>query len=312
MTRDWEDFDQLQSLTERALQKLAEVDGEIPLERLEISLESLSLSAERYRGINEAFLSVLKRHNKLRYLKAPVFARHDELVSELRNLDCLQSLSVTFERSEGLSAFVEAFGAQGPNIRVLELAHGRRWTMDMSWSISDSLFHFRNLTSLSIITYGREPPSPILSSWRLPDVQRMSEAWPQLESLTLYLNGFIPLGDLETFQDVDIFPNLKTLVLPIDCVAVPSPSFQLQLRLQSLRSLETFTIKLRKNTTERDIPALMKYAARIGTPRTRIRLGGHVAGCTCDLCWRLSECHRQELKPLVVSSKTIRAFMAVT
>ncbi|KAG8924612.1 hypothetical protein FRC01_011292 [Tulasnella sp. 417] len=312
MDIDWESFDIIPSLVERGLRKLAEVEGEIPLERLEISLESLTLSAESYRDINKCFLSVLERHNKLRHLKAPPFARPDDLVSGLRNLDRLQSLSVTFERSEVLSSFVEAFGAQDPDIRVLELAHGVPWTMDMPWSIPDSLFCFRNLTSISIKIYGRSSPSQILSSWRLPDVRRMSGAWPQLESLTLYLLGFIPLGDLETFQDADLFPNLKTLVLPINCVAAPSPSFQLQLRLRSLLSLETFTIKLRKNTTERDIPALIKYASRIGTPKTRIGLGGHVAGCMCDLCWRLSECRRQELKPLVVSSKTIKGFMALT
>ncbi|KAG9045392.1 hypothetical protein FS837_006383 [Tulasnella sp. UAMH 9824] len=305
-----EDATRLQRLILQGIQELAGFEGEIPLERLEVFVQASGHIAVRYQEIDEAFLLALKRYTKLRRVKAPTFLRHDDLVSGLRHLHYLQSLSVTFESPELLMSFVKLFAPEHPNIRHLELEY-RRGGITTPRSILDPLLNCHGLISLSITTYSGRSPTR-LSPWPLPDVYGMSEAWPNLESLTLCPHGVIPLEDLQAFQDSGLFPNLKSLMLGIESVGTTSPSLPVQLSLRSLQSLQVFTIKTLPRTTEKDISALIKYVARIGTPKTRIELSEHKVDCLCNLCLRVSECHREEQKPLVVSPKMIRAFMAST
>ncbi|KAG8957359.1 hypothetical protein FRC00_004083 [Tulasnella sp. 408] len=300
----------VQRLIRQGIQELAEFEGEIPLERLELSVQASGYIAVRYQEIDEAFIMALKRYTNLRRVKAPTFLRHDDLVSGLRHLRHLQSLSVTFETPEILMSFAKLFAPEHPEIRHLELDY-RRGGIATSRSILDPLLHCHGLISLSLTTYPGRSPTRI-SSWPLPDVYGMSEAWPKLESLILCPQGVIPLEDLGTFQDTELFPNLKSLTLGINSVGTTSPSLPVQLSLRSLRSLQVFTINTLPRTTEQDIPALIKYAARIGTSKTRIKLSEHGVDCVCNLCLRVAECHREELKPLFVSSKMIRSFMAST
>ncbi|KAG9045391.1 hypothetical protein FS837_006382 [Tulasnella sp. UAMH 9824] len=300
----------VQRLIWQGIQELAGFEGEIPLERLEISIQTAEYFPLPHQQLDEAFLSALKRYTKLRRVKAPSFVRHDDLVAGLRNLPRLQSLSVTFEGPEVLMSFVKLFAPENPGIRHLELGY-RRGNIATPWSILDPLLHCPGLVSLSITAYyGRSPTR--LSPWPLPDVYGMSEAWPNLESLTLRPLGVIALEDLEAFRDAGLFPKLKKLTLAIDSIGTTSPSLPVQLSLRSLQSLQVFTMKTLPRTTEKDIPALIKYVARIGTPKTRIELSGHRVDCLCNLCLRVSECHREELKPLFVSPKMIREFMVST
>ncbi|KIO23581.1 hypothetical protein M407DRAFT_9364 [Tulasnella calospora MUT 4182] len=198
----------LQRLIRQGLQELAKFESEIPLENLEISVQASNYSAMRYQEINEAILLVLERYTKLRRLKAPTFLRHDGLVSGLRHLSHLQSLSVTFKNPEVLMSFLKSFCPEHPNIRHLELEHEN--DIATPRSILDPLLDCHGLISLSITTYlaGRTSRP---SNWPLPDVHMMSEAWPQLELLTLCPWGIIPLEDLEAFQDTELFPHLKSL-----------------------------------------------------------------------------------------------------
>ncbi|KAG9045390.1 hypothetical protein FS837_006381 [Tulasnella sp. UAMH 9824] len=298
-----------QRVISQGVRELAEFEGEIPLERLELSVQASQTFAVGYQEIDEAFLLALKRYTKLRRVKAPTFHRHGDLVSGIRHLRHLRYLSVTFQNPEVLTSFVKLFAPEHPDILHLELEY-RRSDEATPRSILDPLLHCHDLISLALTTYyGR---STRISPWPLPDVYGMSDAWPKLESLTLCPHGFIPLEDLEAFQDAEIFPKLKSLTLAINSVGTTSPSLPVQLSLRSLQSLQVFTIQTLPRTTGKDIPALIKYVARIGTPKTRIELSGHGAGCACILCSRVSVCHREELKPLVVSSKMIRAFMAST
>ncbi|KAG8964927.1 hypothetical protein FRC05_003533 [Tulasnella sp. 425] len=307
--RMFDDFDGPKRLIQQGLQELAEFEGEIHLKRLEISLQYLTGLLGPHQDINNAFVLVLERHTQLCHVKSPPFSRHNVLVSGLRHLNNLRSLSVAFETAGQLMAFVTAFAPEHPNIRVLDLAHRSNDTTPQS--ILDPLFHCRSLINLSITTYGRSRNMRI-SWWSLPDVHKMSEAWPELQALTLHPRGTFALKDLGMFQSPNLFPRLKKLLLPIHCVGATIPSLQVQLRLRSLPSLQTFTIEDCGEINADDIPALIKYAARIGTKKTRIEPGGHAVGCACKLCCRMLECQRKELRPFVSSSKAVRAYMAST
>ncbi|KAG8893584.1 hypothetical protein FRC00_010326, partial [Tulasnella sp. 408] len=239
----------------QGVRELAEFEGEIPLERLEISVQARKYFAMACQEIDDAFLLALKRYTRLRRVKAPTFLRHDDLVSGLRHLLHLQYLSVAFENPEVMMSFVKLFAPEHPDIRHLELEYHRA-DVATPRSILDPLLHCPGLISLSITTYFRRSATE-LSPWPLPDIYGMSEAWPKLESLTLCPHGVIPLEDLEAFRDTGLFPNLKSLTLGINSVGTTSPSLPVQLGLRSLQSLQVFTIKTLPRTTEKDIRPLI-------------------------------------------------------
>ncbi|KAG9045393.1 hypothetical protein FS837_006384 [Tulasnella sp. UAMH 9824] len=252
------------------------------LRKLHICLEHEELSMFRgYEDINRVILDALDMCRELQKVKLPPFQRQDDLLARLRNLVQLSSITVSFSTHEEMISFAEGIVSTHPNLRTLRLGH-HAYT-PTSVDVLKPLLKLRNLVKLSIESYWaytsefRLDPPWFLSTTFLQD---LSNAWPNLESLTLSPSNYISIRSLESFQDSNLFPRLRRLALDIDD-AIQEPPTRKDVvgavrSIRPLRSLQRLEIYTPTDTMvgTGNTFALMTYAERIGSSRMEILLNG--------------------------------------
>lgn len=252
------------------------------LHRLYICLGHEELSMFRgYEEINSVILDVLDKCIELREVKLPPFHRQDNLLARFQNLAQLSSITVSFSTLEEMISFAEGIVPTHPNLRKLRLGHHAY--SSTSIDVLKPLLKLRNLAKLSIESYWAYTSEPRLAPpWFLSTtfLQELSDAWPNLESLTLSPSNYINLRSLESFQNSNLFPRLKRLALDIDNVIQKPPTRKDVVgavrSIRPLRSLQRLEIYTSTDTMvgTGDTFALMTYAERIGSSRMDILLNG--------------------------------------
>ncbi|KAG8940479.1 hypothetical protein FRC00_013007 [Tulasnella sp. 408] len=252
------------------------------LHRLRICLGHEELSMCRgYDEINKVILDVLDKCIELREVKLPPFHRQDHLLARFQNLAQLSSITVSFSTFEEMISFAEGIVSTHPNLRKLRLGHHAY--SSTSIDVLKPLLKLRNLTKLSIESYwAYNSDFRVETPWFLSTtfLQNLSNAWPNLESLTLSPSKYINLRSLESFQDSKLFPRLRRLALAIEDIIQEPPTRKdvagavRSIRpLRSLRQLEIYTPRDTMFGTGNTF-ALMTYAERIGSSQMYILLNG--------------------------------------
>ncbi|KAG8906956.1 hypothetical protein FRC01_007854 [Tulasnella sp. 417] len=264
--------------------------GPLPsLQRLKIGMEEFSMfsiiagydvieRATEYDPIDEPVLGLLDWCPYLQYLELPTFSRHERLLAYLRKLPQLIFLTASFQGSEGMMLFAEGLAASNPSLRKLRLGHyGRSPTPA---EVLQPLLELRHLEELSIKSHLGYILSPDRLPWNLSPIflQRLSGAWPNLESLTLYPSSGITIQTLESFQDSSLFFHLTHLELHIYNLGLEPPTLRevsTAVRLiRPLHSLKTLAMETPGfiGSTPSERLAMATYAERIGSKKARISL----------------------------------------
>ncbi|KAG8964925.1 hypothetical protein FRC05_003531 [Tulasnella sp. 425] len=172
-----------------------------------------------YGEVEDAILHVLDHCTELRYIKLPPFLEHEHLLSTVQKLRQLSSLSVSFVTPEEMVSFAEGIADSLPNLRKLGLSH-RGYTSTPREQLFTPLLKLSNLVEFSIEKYSQtsiidlEDDPPWLLT--LPFLQKLSTAWPELESLGLHPPNYVHMKSLESFQDSELFPKLTYLAIDIE------------------------------------------------------------------------------------------------
>ncbi|KIO23587.1 hypothetical protein M407DRAFT_26959 [Tulasnella calospora MUT 4182] len=256
--------------------------GPLPfLQRLQICLDNRYLAINLgYEAINEAILNVLDGCKHVRDIELPSFSSHERLLSKLRELSHLATLTVSFNTDGEMMLFAEGLASSHLNLRKLRLAHHGYSPTPMR--ILTPLLKLSRLVLLSIKSYAAGVISSDGLPWNLSPMflQDLSEAWPSLESFSFFPSQCLTIQSLASFQNSNLFPHLTHLALRIDSgfhepPAMKTVSAALRL-MRPLRSLQTLAMDTPGGwrPSPGEMFAMITYAERIGPSKLKVLLNG--------------------------------------